>query len=256
MPVSETVGRATCVPASRTAAEEVVLVHSSDVHVDDEYTARAHDGDGTRGLAAVLRTARSLSADIVLLAGDVFEHNRLPDALVEQAATLLARSGLAVVVLPGNHDPAMDGSVWHRGGIGEVSGVHILGVTHDEHVRFDRHDLDIWGRAHRDYDDMQPLATPPKRRARWHVAMAHGHYEPDPDPNTALRPSWLIGDADIAATQADYLALGHWNRAAPVGPGKVPAYYSGSPELAETVNLIRLSTKNGVTVTRAPILWD
>lgn len=235
---------------------DIVLVHSSDVHVDDEYTARAHGGDGTRGLAAVLATARAAEADIVLLAGDVFEHNRLPDRLIEQTASLLAESGLAVVILPGNHDPAMEGSVWHRGAIGEVPDVHILGVTHDDRVQFDDHGLEIWGRAHRDYDDMKPLAKPPKRRARWHIVMAHGHYEPDPDPNTALRPSWLIGDADIAATRADYLALGHWNRPLPVGAGKVPAYYSGSPELAETVNLVRLSDSKGVKVTREPILWD
>ena len=57
-----------------------------------------------------------------------------------------------------------------------------------------------------------------------------------------LRPSWLISDAEIDATEADYLALGHWNRPEKVGTGRVPAYYSGSPELAKTVNLIRLDS--------------
>lgn len=235
---------------------DIVMVHSSDVHVDDEYTARSHGGDGARGLGAVLATAKSVSADIVLLAGDVFEHNRLPLALINRAADLLSESGLTVVILPGNHDPAMDDSVWHRGSLGDVPDVHILGVTHRNRVRFDHHDLEVWGRAHRDYDDMAPLARPPRRRARWHIVMAHGHYEPKPDPRTALRPSWLLGDRDIAATGADYLALGHWNRPVPVGKGTVPAFYSGSPELAETVNLIRLSEADGVVVSREPILWD
>ena len=83
--------------------------------------------------------------------------------------------------------------------------------------------------------------------------MAHGHYQPKPDRGSGPRPSWLIGDDDIAATGADYVALGHWNRAVRVGNGAVPAYYSGSPEYAGTVNVVRLSEAGGVTVMRQPL---
>jgi hypothetical protein len=69
---------------------------------------------------------------------------------------------------------------------------------------------------------------------------------PVPDRSTRLRPSWLIGDAELTATGADYVALGHWNRAAKVG--SVAAYYSGSPEYAGTVNVVRLSATAGVAV--------
>jgi hypothetical protein len=83
--------------------------------------------------------------------------------------------------------------------------------------------------------------------------MAHGHYVPTPDRSTRLRPSWLIGDDELAATGADYVALGHWNRAAKVGNGDIAAYYSGSPEYVGTVNVVRL-TKNGtVEVEPTPI---
>ena len=37
----------------------------------------------------------------------------------------------------------------------------------------------------------------------------------------------------IAATGADYVALGHWDRPPQVGDGSIPAYYSGSPALGE-----------------------
>ena len=49
------------------------------------------------------------------------------------------------------------------------------------------------------------------------------------------------------------MALGHWNRAVRVGNGSVPAYYSGSPEYAGTVNVVRMSERAGVTVARAPL---
>ena len=71
-----------------------------------------------------------------------------------------------------------------------------------------------------------------------------------------MRPSWVFGDEEIAATCADYLALGHWDRAARVGNGVVPAYYSGSPDLARTVNLVRLTVVGEVVVTREGLLAD
>ncbi len=38
-----------------------------------------------------------------------------------------------------------------------------------------------------------------------------------------------------------------------VGKGSVPAFYSGSPEYAGTVNVVRMSETAGVTVTRVPL---
>jgi hypothetical protein len=39
-----------------------------------------------------------------------------------------------------------------------------------------------------------------------------------------------------------------------VGNGVVPAFYSGSPELARTVNLVRLTAAGGAVVTREALL--
>src|SRR5260370_721871 len=87
-----------------------------------------------------------------------------------------------------------------------------------------------------------PLRGPRPRSTQWQVAMAHGHYEPPETRANPLRPSWIFSDEEITATGADYLALGHWDRPMRVGSGVVPAFYSGSPELARTVNLVRLTT--------------
>ena len=84
--------------------------------------------------------------------------------------------------------------------------------------------------------------------------MAHGHYEPPETRANPLRPSWVFGDEEIAATAADYLALGHWDRAVRVGNGAVPAFYSGSPELAATVNLVRLTATGEAVVSREPLV--
>ena len=130
----------------------------------------------------------------------------------------------------------------------------ILGVTDKTAVMFNEFDLEIWGKAHRDYEDMKPLSNPRGRKSRWQIAMAHGHYEPVIEGSSMLRPSWLFSDKDLSATKADYVALGHWNRAEKVGDGSVRAYYSGSPDYAQTVNIVRLSKNGRVRVRRQKIL--
>jgi DNA repair exonuclease SbcCD nuclease subunit len=230
--------------------KDVVIVHSSDLHVDHDYTARIHGGDGTAGLACVLTAARGVGADVVLLVGDTFESHRLPQHVLDRTAEVISAAGMAVVILPGNHDPAIPEAVFRHGRLAAVENLHILGVTHDEAVDLPHLDLEIWGRAHRDYGDMVPLATTRPRRTRWQVALAHGHYDPAVDRSIFPRPSWLINDEEIAATGADYVALGHWNRAVRVGNGKVAAYYSGSPEYAGTVNVVRLTGDGQVKVDR------
>jgi DNA repair exonuclease SbcCD nuclease subunit len=242
-------------PPDQPSPVDIVLVHSSDLHVDDEQNATKHS-DGTAGLAAVLACARAAGADVVLLAGDTFDNNRVPVAVLDRTGQLLADAGVPVVILPGNHDPALPNSVFVRGSFGSIPNVSIIGVTHDEAVGFPLHDLEIWGHAHRDYDNMIPLRGPRRRSTRWQIAMAHGHYEPPETLATPLRPSWLFSDDAIAATEADYLALGHWDRPVRVGNGVVPAYYSGSPDLARTANVIRLTPAGRVVVTREPLRWE
>jgi DNA repair exonuclease SbcCD nuclease subunit len=232
---------------------DIVVVHSSDLHVDHDYTARLHGGDGTAGLAGVLSAARSAGANVVVLAGDTFDCHRLPMDLLDRAAAVIAAAALPVVVLPGNHDPAVPDAVYRHGALAAVENLHVLGVTHDEAVVFAELGLEIWGRPHRDYGDMIPFERQRPRSTRWQIAVAHGHYVPMPDRTTRLRPSWLIGDDELTATGADYVALGHWNRAVKVGNGGVAAYYSGSPEYAGTVNVVRLTTAGDVAVTRAEL---
>jgi DNA repair exonuclease SbcCD nuclease subunit len=126
----------------------------------------------------------------------------------------------------------------------------------EEAIVFPELDLEIWGRAHVDYYDMSPLRDPRPRSTRWMIAAAHGHYEAGPLDPERLYGSWLIQDEDIAATGADYVALGHWNRPVHVSSEPVPAYYSGSPDLARTVNVVRFGVDGSLRITREPLRDD
>ena len=229
--------------ANGTIGAGIVVAHSSDLHIDMD--GRPHQSH-TESLEAVLRASTEAAADIVLLAGDIFDHNRVPLSLLDEVARVLGDYGKPVVILPGNHDPLTPDSVYRRGGIAQPANVHVFGVTEGDHAEFAALDLSIWGRPHHDYADMVPLEGAPARRFRWQLAMAHGHWHAGDDDS---HRSWLIRDREIAALDADYLALGHWDRPTPVGDGTVPAYYSGSPDLARTINVVRLDA-SGVHVHR------
>jgi DNA repair exonuclease SbcCD nuclease subunit len=230
---------------------EVVIVHSSDLHLgtDDSFS----DKDRLDVLPKVLRAASRVNADVVVLAGDSFDNHRQPLELLERATEILREYSKPVVILPGNHDPLTPDSVYRRAGLGLIPNVRILGLNVDQAVTFSEFELEIWGRPHLDYSDMSPLANPRPRTTRWQLAAAHGHYVDEArDPNRLIG-SWLIHREELAATRADYVALGHWNQATRVGNGEVIAYYSGSPEYAGTVNVIRLCKNGAVEVIHAPL---
>ena len=224
----------------------VVLAHSSDLHLNTDLA------DGLLQLKRVLAGASQAEADIVLLAGDTFEHVRFPLGFFQEGGELLANAGRDVVILPGNHDPLFDASEAGWRAMGAASNVTVLGLDDDEPARFPELDLEVWGWAHRSYGSMQPLREPRPRGARWQVAMAHGHFSEKRYESGQPSPSWLMFAEEIDATGADYIALGHWNIPVQVGLGSVPAYYSGSPDLAHTVNVVRLG-EDGVQVSRQPL---
>lgn len=242
-------------PASRSEEEigerAIVLVHSSDLHIDNDIRPGRYNG--LDGLHYVLKAAEAVSADVVLLAGDTFDNGRVDEAIASRAGAILAEARCPVVLLPGNHDPALPDGIFHRSGILGLPRAMVIGHTHPEHLHFDGLDLEILGRPHTSYGDMRPLPAVPPRRARWQVVIGHGHYVPADEWAEHKHRSWLISDADLDATSVDYIALGHWDRNEAVGAGAVRAHYSGAPDLVQTVNVVRLCPQNGVSVTREPL---
>lgn len=232
----------------------VTIVHSSDLHLGPDSSMGASDvSDSLAKLRDVLAVAKAEGAGLLILAGDTFDHNRQSSQLIDRTTGMMGEFGTPIVILPGNHDPLSPDSVYRRAELSAAPNLCVLGLSTKDGAVYPELGLEIWGRAHLDYTDMSPLSGPRSRSTPWQVVAAHGHYVEEPHVPGRFLGSWLIRSDDLKAAGADYVALGHWNRAARVGDPQLNAYYSGSPEYARSVNVVRFLDDGGVEVKRTPL---
>lgn len=113
------------------ARRPATLLHTSDVHLgiqpfDDQALGREE-----QAFASLVALARDERVDAVLVAGDLFDNARVPDALLDWTAAQIARLTCPVVLVPGNHDVHDERSVHRRFDV----------AVRCDHVRFiDDHD--------------------------------------------------------------------------------------------------------------------
>jgi DNA repair exonuclease SbcCD nuclease subunit len=186
----------------------------------------------------------------MLIAGDLFDHNRVTDEAVEFVRGELARLRRPVVIMPGNHDVLQSNAIYDRHDFtAGASHVHLIRRLDGEAVELPELDAIVWGRAMEEHEPgFQPLANIPGRDARrWCLGMGHGFFYPDrqrPD-----RSSPIFAD-EIRDTGWDYLALGHQHVQTNVSQGDVTAYYAGAPG---TVLRIDFSIEDGIRVEPRPL---
>jgi DNA repair exonuclease SbcCD nuclease subunit len=239
---------------SNISRPNVTIVHSSDLHLGSDIGGGSSDGSDTLAkLRDVLSVAKTERAALVILAGDTFDHNRQSSQLIDRTTGIMGEFGIPIVILPGNHDPLSPDSVYRRVELAATPNLCVLGLSTKDAAVFPELGLEVWGKAHLDYSDMSPLSEPRSRSTPWQVAAAHGHYVEEPHVPGRFLGSWLIRSEDLKAADADYVALGHWNRAVRVGDAQVNAYYSGSPEYARSVNVVQFRNDGGVEVKRTPL---
>lgn len=206
------------------------ILHTSDVHIGDN-----HSTEGAIG--ALIELGLMHQIDAMVIVGDFFDNNRVETEMGQAVVDELNRLPVPVVVLPGNHDPLLAGTIYDR--IVMPDHVRVLTAPDGEVVALPELDLEIWGKPHMTYDDNRPLdGLPPRGSATWQVALAHGQLVQSTDD---LRRAYLITPEEIAACDRDYLALGHWDVPRDVSAGTVVASYSGSPSRRAVCALVTFS---------------
>jgi DNA repair exonuclease SbcCD nuclease subunit len=240
------------------------VLHTADVHLEsdgygDARQQAAHQARGRRVFQRIVDRALSDQVDLFLIAGDLFDHNRVSDEAVDFVRAELARLHRPVVILPGNHDALYANAIYDRHDLSAgASHVRVIRRLNGETIDLPELDAVVWGRAMEEHEPgFQPLAHIPGRDdRRWHLAMAHGFfYEARQRPD---RSSPIFAD-EVRDTAWDYVALGHQHVQTNVGQGPVAAYYAGAPgdwsggSPAGTVLRIDFSIEDGIRVEPRPI---
>ncbi|MDP2288202.1 MAG: DNA repair exonuclease [Actinomycetota bacterium] len=207
------------IEASADRRRPATLVHTSDCHL-----ARDEGGPAQLAFEAVVTLAIARRADVLLIAGDLFDHSRVGPEIVSWVAAQFNRFPGPVVLLVGNHDCLDDASVHHRHDLRAVCDRLIMLDDPDgKRVELPGSDIAIWGRAMVEHaPHFQPLANAPVGQSdRWSVIAAHGLLDAEAGRSSPIRSD------ELADLTADYVALGHIHvhTVVRVSP---PIRYSGS----------------------------
>ncbi len=221
------------------------VLHTSDLQLV------SLDDKACHSLEAVVNLAIKVKVDLVIVAGDLFDSNRVNDNLVSFVVEQLKSLPVYVAILPGNHDCLTLGSVFDRAGFWQnCANVRVFRAPRGETLDLPDLGVSVWGKPIVSYEgNDRPLAgiPRPQRNERWHIAVAHGYcigVEP------RVFPSYHITQEEIVTSGWDYIALGHWPIFRCVCNEPVKAYYCDSPSISATVNIVDLAEEAGVQVTR------
>ncbi|MDZ7728357.1 MAG: metallophosphoesterase [Dehalococcoidia bacterium] len=210
-------------------------VHTSDVHLGAFEGSDGHQRERRALMEAAFRNVVSLgnesSAEVLLIAGDFFDNDRISEATVEFAVETLRAFEGQVVLVPGNHDPMDEGSVyWRYDWEALVPRLHLFREQYGSMVHLDDPGVTLWGRAFLTNDwHFRPLeGLPVVEPDRWRIAMAHGHHHHDGEDMYRSLPI-AASELQAAAPNWDYVALGHWEPHADVSVEGLHVVYSGAP---------------------------
>jgi DNA repair protein SbcD/Mre11 len=243
------------------------LIHTADVHLGARHTDLGNQAAAQRerqfaAFRATVDLALAEKADVLLVAGDLFDSNTQPRRSVERTVAELKRltdAAIRVVIIPGTHDVYDRASVYRAYDLAAMAGLlpdsdRLVVLTPERpDVVYEILDLAIHGfvfptkRAPR-----SPLAgfdAAPDGRARWHVGLIHGSLA---IPGRTDADEVVFTTAEITASHLDYLALGHWHSTQRGQAGGTAWAYSGAPEpvavdqdRAGVVLLVTLDERSG-----------
>lgn len=248
-------------PVTHANKRALKVLHTADVHLDSDSYGKAEQRQAHRTLLyrcfeTIIDRAIAEAVDVVLIAGDLFDHNRVSEETVAFTQEQLERLSCPAVIIPGNHDCLYTNAIYDRYDFAKrCENVHVIRELNGQAVAFPDLDLVVWGRAMEEHKPgFHPLDHIPTRfdDHRWHVAMAHGYFYKTPQ--EIERSSPILAE-EIRDTGWDYVAMGHQHVLTDLTQEDVVAYYPGAPLVNWTgatpnghVLLLDFSPEKGIVV--------
>ena len=233
------------------------IIHAADLHLDSPFAGLTPEQAALRRqeqrglLDRLAELANEENADLVLLAGDLLDGQRVYRETVEALAQTLGRIRARVFIAPGNHDPYNAASpyaqpLW-------PDNVYIFTSPRPEGVAVPELNCTVYGAAFTaEQATDAPLAGFAADGAGLNLMVLHG--------NTAGRDYAPVSSAEIAASGLDYLALGHVHQGSGLQKtGETWWAYPGCPEgrgfdeLGEKGVLVVEAERGNVTARFCPL---
>ena len=201
------------------------IVHTADIHAgkplsfeleEERRYIRRREIETT--LWRIVDFAREENAQILLIAGDLFEHLYARPSWVKDAASLFSTiPETRVFMAPGNHDPLLPDSLYYS--VDWPENVTVFDSAGLSRVSFEVNgiELDVYGLGWTTFVQRTPLIQGFKveRRDRLNIVLLHG----DLAEESVYLP---VSQEHIANSGADYFALGHihapWPGVSPAPP--------------------------------------
>lgn len=216
------------------------IIHTSDVHLDRCFTGASLALDfGTRRreslrstFQTIIARARDWPADVLLIAGDLFEYDRVTsDTIAFLRKEFKSIPNTRVFIAPGNRDPYVPDSPYLTESWPENVYIFKTAAWHSVPVRDGVAYIHGYG-YDSPYFTKNPfgkLTIPEDQRDAIHLAVAHGS-ERENRPQD--KEEYVGFNAQQAVTPGlHYLALGHYHELTEIkSETSTTLYYSGSPE--------------------------
>ena len=217
----------------------VRFIHTSDLHLDTSFSGSGFPsrlGDRKREairsvFRRIIEDAASCGVDFMLIAGDLFELERItPDTYEFLKLQFESLGQIRVFISPGNHDPCIQGSPYKEESW--PANVHIFATEEFQSVEL--RDLGVrvtgFGFSHAQLDDRHFQRLPVLSNDLFNIVLSHGSDVSRVPVGKAKHGPFTIDD--IAGKNIHYCALGHYHQQHQVANSIDDAqiWYSGIPE--------------------------
>ena len=182
------------------------ILHAADLHLDSPFAAMSPSQAALRRreqrqvLVRLVEACNSRDCQLLLLAGDLFDSDRIYRETAELLCRLLRDCRARVFIAPGNHDPYGPLSVYST--VDWPENVHIFRSERIEAVTLADPAVTVYGAAFTG-SNAPALLRGFRAQGRPAVMVIHGVLT---DGDSPYNP---ISTADAAGSGLDYLALGH-----------------------------------------------
>ena len=209
----------------------LTFLHGADFHLDSPFRALSPDQAAERRqeqrqlLTRLAQTAKETQAQLILLAGDLFDSQRVRPKTLELLHNTLEGLEAQVFIAPGNHDPYTPSSPYAR--LSWPGHVHIFSSPYPERVELPHLGAVVYGSAflspHRVDSPLLDLQT--RDEGLVSFGCFHG------DTSTPFSRYGPITQEEIDRCGLDYLALGHHHAASGIRMTGATYYaWPGCPE--------------------------